>query len=197
MARARRLRQAINDGRRSQSQPRLVIFSALNSKCCRSPYPLRAGSLIAVVRGQGTFVALCPLAAMAERGGYRRDPDLTVTVVEVSLAPGVLSLLRWLIRSHHRRPWLSSSRLGIWQPSGAELRSKSYAIVTFLPDHWYFPRPRRYWGQYGKPSLKILRAKSNLPFSEFTARISGIGYRSAAFLPQVHKRCDRIAQKTW
>src|SRR4249920_3350854 len=72
---------------------------------------------------------------VAHRRRNRRNPDLAVTVVEVCVfAPGVLLLLRCL--GHFHSPELQSVLASVpkptwWCTSGAELRGKSYGLVTF------------------------------------------------------------------
>src|SRR6186997_3556111 len=92
------------------------------------------GTSVAIVRLEMGFgrMALSTLVAHRRRNG--RNPDLAVTVVEVCvLTPGVLLLLRCL--GHFHSPELQSffafvPKTTRWPTSGAELRGKSYGLVT-------------------------------------------------------------------
>src|SRR5262245_39438696 len=105
-------------------------------------------------------LALSTLVAHRRRNG--RNPDLAVTVVEVSvLASGVLLLLRCLGQFHspELQSFLAFVPMPIrWCMSGAEMSGKSYGLVTFAGSS----RTSHYRRIHGKPRLKLLRAKSFL-----------------------------------
>src|SRR6185295_15657345 len=121
---------------------------------------------VAIVRLEVCFgrIALSTLVAHRRRNG--RNPDLAVTVVEVCIsASGVLLLLRCLGRFHS--PELQSFLVFVpksarWCTSGAELRGKSYGLVTFAGRL----AATHYRRAHGKLDLKVLRPKSFCPSTE-------------------------------
>lgn len=68
------------------------------------------------------------------------------------------------------------------------MRGNSCPIVAFVQYRQYSRQQRHYDDSYGKPSLKVLRAKSNFPPFGGLRRTWVRLKSSAAFLPQVHRK---------